>query len=444
MSSSTTQLKRNLGKLDLFGIAFGQVVGSGIMVLVGMGIEMTGRSVNLAFVLSAVWVILMSIPWIFISSCVRLRGGEYTQAAVLAGEKFAGIYIFVYLIRNLQMSVYALAFAGYFAQLVPGVNVKLVAILVATFFFVLNIFPTKNSAIFQNLMVFILVFALAALIVFGMPNIQPGYFSEPGFMTNGFMSFVSASAFLTFATFGANSIFQLSGECKDPKRDIPFVLIIATLTVAILYGFIAMVAAGVLPLDQVSGQNLSIVAKEILPGPVYIVFIIGGALGAIATSLNATIAWVTKPVLQACDDGWFPKKLAYLHPKYKTPLVLLAFYYVLTIVPILLDIPMDRIVNTVLVLMYACMIITSLGTMRLPKLFPEQWEKSPFKVNNGLLAFFSILASVVLLIQVYFNMSSLDGPLLIANVVILVVAVVFALLRHKSGKVKVQISYEDD
>lgn len=444
MSSSTTQLKRNLGKLDLFGIAFGQVVGSGIMVLVGMGISMTGRSVNLAFVLSAVWVILMSIPWIFISSCVRLRGGEYTQAAVLAGEKFAGIYIFVYLIRNLQMSVYALAFAGYFAQLVPGVNEKLVAILVATFFFVLNIFPTKSSALFQNLMVFILVFALAALIVFGMPKIQPGYFSQPGFMTNGFMDFISASAFLTFATFGANSIFQLSGECKDPKRDIPFVLIIATLAVAILYGFIAMVAAGVLPLDQVSGQNLSLVAQEILPGPVYIIFIVGGALGAIATSLNATIAWVTKPVLQACDDGWFPKQLAYLHPKYKTPLVLLAFYYVLTIVPIILDIPMDRIVNTVLVLMYACMIITSLGTIRLPKLFPEQWAKSPFKVSNGLLVFFSVLASVVLLIQVYFNMSSLDGPLLIANVVILVVAVVFALLRYKSGKVKVEISYEDD
>jgi len=442
--SSTTQLKRNLGKLDLFGIAIGQVVGSGIMVLVGIGISMTGRSVNLAFVLSALWVILMSIPWIFISSCVRLRGGEYTQAAVLAGEKFAGIYIVVYLIRNLQMAVYALAFAGYFAQLVPGVNEKLVAILVATFFFALNIFPTKNSAMFQNLMVFALAFAMVAFIVFGMPKVQPGYFSQPGFMTDGFMGFISTSAFLTFATFGANSIFQLSGECKNPKKDIPFVLIISTVSVAVLYGVIAMVAAGVLPLEQVADQNLAVVANEILPTSVYYVFIIGGALGAIATSLNATIAWVTKPVLQACDDGWFPKAFAYLHPKYKTPLVLLGFYYILTIVPIILDIPMGTIVNTVLVLMYACMIITSVATMRLPKLFPEQWEKSPFKVSKGLLAFFSILASVVLLVQVYFNLSFLNLPLVIANIVILVVAVVYALIRHKSGKVNVQISYEDD
>jgi len=442
--SSTTQLKRNLGKFDLFGIAIGQVVGSGIMVLVGIGISMTGRSVNLAFVMSALWVILMSIPWIFISSCVRLRGGEYTQAAVLAGEKFAGIYIFVYLIRNLQMAVYALAFAEYFAKLVPNANIKLVAILVATFFFVLNIFPTKSSALFQNIMVFILAFALVAFLFFGLPKVESGYFSQPGFLTNGGMGFLSTSAFLTFATFGANSIFQLSGECKDPKRDIPFVLITATIAVAVLYGLIAMVAAGVLPLDQVANENLAVVAQEILPRAVYVIFIIGGALGAIATSLNATIAWVTKPVLQACDDGWFPKALGYLHPKYKTPVVLLAFYYVLTIVPIILNIPMSTIVNTVLVLMYACMIITSLATIRLPKLFPEQWAKSPFKVSNGVLIFCSVLASGVLMLQVYFNLSSLDRNLLIANVVILVAAVIFAVMRHNSGKVNVQVSYEDD
>ena len=105
---------------------------------------------------------------------------------------------------------------------------------------------------------------------------------------------------------------------------------------------------------------------------------------------------------------------------------------------------MSTIVNTVLVLMYACMIITSLATIRLPKLFPEQWAKSPFKVSNGVLIFCSVLASGVLMLQVYFNLSSLDRNLLIANVVILVAAVIFAVMRHNSGKVNVQVSYEDD
>lgn len=441
---STKDLKRELGKKELFGIAIGQVIGAGVMALVGFGIGMTGRSVNLAMVLSAVWVVLLSIPWIFISSCVRLRGGEYTQAAVLCGEKFAGIYIAIYLVRNLQMAVYTLSFTSYFVSLIPGANRLVVSLIVATMFFGLNIFPTKIMATIQNVIVVVLCLALAAFIAFGMPQIQPGYFSQPGFFTGGASGFLAASAFMTFATFGANSIFQLSGECKNPKKDIPFVLITATMFVAIIYALVASVAAGVLPLEEVAGENLAKVAETILSRPMYLFFIIGGALCALATSLNATIAWVTKPLLQACDDGWFPKKLAYLHPKHKTPVVLIGIYYVLTVIPIVANIDMDLITNSVLICMYLCMMATSIATIRLPKLFPEQWEKSPFKCGQGMLTVLCIIATVVLAVQVYFNATMLSPQLLLVNVVLLVAAVTYALLRHRTGKVKMTISYEDD
>lgn len=441
---STKELKRELGKKELFGIAIGQVIGAGIMALVGFGIDMTGRSVNFAMVLSAVWVIILSVPWIFISSCVRLRGGEYTQAAVLCGEKFAGIYIAIYLVRNLQMAVYTLSFASYFVALVPGANSLVVSLIVATVFFGLNIFPTKFMAMIQNIIVIVLCLALAAFIAFGMPQVQPGYFSQPGLFTNGASGFLAASAFMTFATFGANSIFQLSGECKNPKKDIPFVLIVATLFVAIIYAFVASVAAGVLPLEEVAGENLAKVAETILSKPLYLFFMVGGALCALASSLNATIAWVTKPLLQACDDGWLPKKLAYLHPKHKTPVVLIGIYYVLTIIPILAGIDMDLITNSVLVCMYLCMMVTSIATMRLPKLFPQQWEKSPFKCSQGVLNVLCIIATIVLGVQVYFNATMLSMQLLLVNVVLLAAAVIYALLRHRTGKVKMTISYEDD
>lgn len=441
---STKQLRRELGKKELFGLATGQVIGAGIMALVGFGIAMTGRSVNLAMVLSAVWVIILSIPWIFISSCVRLRGGEYTQAAVLCGEKFAGMYIAIYLVRNLQMAIYTLSFTSYFISLVPGANSLAVSLIVATVFFGLNIFPTKFMASVQNVMVVVLCMALAAFIVFGTPQVQPGYFSKPGFFTAGAGGFLAASAFMTFATFGANSIFQLSGECKNPKKDIPFVLIVATLFVAVIYAFVATVAAGVLPLEEVAGENLAKVAETILSKPLYLVFIIGGALGALATSLNATIAWVTKPLLQACDDGWFPKKLGYLHPRFKTPVILIGIYYVLTIIPIILDIDMDIITNSVLVCMYLCMMVTSLATIRLPKIFPDQWNNSPFRCSPGVLTAFCILATIVLGVQVYYNAISLPAPILLANIALLLAAVIYALLRHRTGNVMMNISYENE
>ena len=90
--SSTKDLKRTLGKKELMGIAIGQIIGAGIMSMMGVAIAMTGRSANLAFMLSAVFTMCTFFPSIFITSCIRMRGGMYTQFAIFAGDKWAGYY----------------------------------------------------------------------------------------------------------------------------------------------------------------------------------------------------------------------------------------------------------------------------------------------------------------------------------------------------------------
>lgn len=437
----TKALKRDLGVKELMGIATGQIIGAGIMVLVGEGIKMTGRSVNFAFILAAIFVVILSMPTLFLTSCVRLRGGEYTQAQVLCGPKFAGFWLMVYIVRNIAISVYVISFGDYLLSLIPGLNHKLICIATATFFFGINIFPTKSIAKFQNFLMILLIVALSLLVIYGIPNLQPTYFTED-FMTGGITGFVSASAFLTFAVLGGSGIFQLGGECKNPKKDIPFVLITSTLGVAVLYALIGTVAAGVLPVSEVAGKNLSVVAEAILPRGVYVFFVVGGALSAIVTTINANIAWVTKPLIQASEDGWIPKKLATLHPKYKTPIYLLGLFYIITIIPIIAGIPLGNLTNMVLGLYYICMIVTAMATVKLPKLFPEQWDKSPFKCSNTMLTIYCVAATIVLVFQVYFNAASLTRELLFMNIAYLVVAYLYVHFRYKSGKVNIQESYE--
>lgn len=441
---STKNLRRELGRKELMGIACGQIIGAGIMALVGIGIGMTGRSVNIAFVVAAIFVIILSVPMLFMTSCIRLRGGEYTQAYLLCGPKFAGFWTLVYTARNIALSVYAISFADYVLSLFPGVNHKLVAILVATFFFGINIFPTKFMAKIQNFLMIILISALALFVFYGITRIQPGYFNRNEFMTEGPLGLISASAFLTFAVLGANGIFQLGGECKNPRKDIPFVLIFSTLSISVLYALIGTVAAGVLPLGEVANKNLSVVAKTVLPSSLCVFFIVGGALGALATTLNANIAWVTKPLIQASEDGWFPRKLAGLHPKYKTPIYLLGLFYLVTIIPIISGINLGSLANMVMVLQYIVMIATSMATIRLPKLFPKEWEASPYKCKPMWLWTFCIAATLVLIAQVYFNASSLTPTLLILNVVYLFGSYIYVHFRYNSGKVNMAISYEND
>lgn len=87
-----------------------------------------------------------------------------------------------------------------------------------------------------------LVISLAMFAVFGLPQVDlAAYFSNADglFMTDGIGGFLTAVAYLGFATGGATVILGVSAECKNPTKDIPFVIIVSTVSVAILYGLVA-------------------------------------------------------------------------------------------------------------------------------------------------------------------------------------------------------------
>ena len=443
--SSTKDLARVLGKKELMGIAIGQIIGAGIMSMMGVAIAMTGRSANLAFMLSAVFTMCTFFPSIFITSCIRMRGGMYTQMAIFAGDKFAGYYSVVYFITNMSLAMYALSFAEYALALLPsGGSEKVIALIVGTLFFILNYFGVDLMAKIQNLLVIVLVFSLGIFAVFGMPSVDLAtYFSNADgmFLTDGIPGFLTATAYLGFATGGATVILGVSAECKNPTKDIPFVIIVSTCAVAVLYGFVATVASGVLPTEQVMNQPLTLVAQQILPTPLYILFIVGGAMFALATTLNSQIMSCTKPVMQSCEDGWFPTSLATLS-KFKTPYKILIIYYIILVVPILLDLEIAQISSVVQILGYINNLIFTITAMKLPKMFPEAWEKSQFHVPTPVFNTLMIITCIALLIQASFMLSSMEISLIVFNAIVMIGGFVWAFYRTGSGKAKPTVSYE--
>ena len=172
----------------------------------------------------------------------------------------------------------------------------------------------------QNLLVIALIAALVVFAVFGFPYVDLGnYFSNADgmFLSDGIGGFLTAVAYLGFATGGATVILDSSAECKNPTKDIPFVIVVSTCGVALLYGLVATVASGVLPVPEVANQPLTLVANIVLPGPVYIFFIVCGAMFALATTLNSQMLSAPKPLMQICEDGWLPKSFAQFS-RYKT------------------------------------------------------------------------------------------------------------------------------
>ncbi len=442
MSVSTKNLKRTLGKKELFAVAIGQIVGAGIMTLTGLAIAMTGRSVNIAFLLASIAVIFASIPTILLTSAVRMRGGTYTQTAAFIGKRAAGIQIFLYIISNISLGMYAISFAQYFNGLFPDVSPQLVAGLLVTVIFIVNYLGVSKAAKAQGVLVLVLLGALMLFIGFGVGEIQPGYFQNPGFTTNGLLGVCTAMALVTFATGGATVVVNLSAEAKNPKKDIPFVIIVSTIFIAVLYAFMGTVASGVLPIEVVAGQPLTHVAEAIFPKWLYVLFIVGGAMFALITTMNAQVSYATKPVMQACVDNWFPKSLAVLHPKYNTPYRLLMIFYIIAMFPIVTGLNIEIIASSSLILNYILFIILNVGVLWLPKLYPEQWKKSPFYIKKGAFTFLIILSLVILIAQLCLMINTLSTNELIGNVIAFVLAVIFGVVRSK--KVELEISTEEE
>ena len=440
-ASSTKNLKRVLGFGDLMGVAFGYIIGAGIMTLLGSAIAMTGRSVPFAFLMAAVITICQFLPTIITAGTVRLRGGSYTMVAMLCGKQLAGTQVIIFLFQSMSMAMYTLSFGSYFCSLfgLPAVYERFIGFGVLTLLYAVNLMGVDKFAKTQRVISATLILALGLFAGFGMGKIQPGYFASEGFFTGGVFGFLQAAGMLTFALGGGSGVVSLSAEAKNPTRDIPVVIIVSTLCVAAMYGFISFVAAGVLPVQEVAGKNLTLVANVILNRPLYYLFVIGGAGCALASTLNNQLATTPKPIMQMCDDGWLPQSFAKLNKK-KVPIVILTVYAALGVFTILTGISITFLSNMTQVTAAVTGVVIAWGPTKLPKMVPEAWEKSKFHVSDGALKALCALGVAGSLFNTYMNASNLSLQLLLINLGILAFAVVFGMTMSK--RAHISVSYE--
>ena len=108
------KLKKTLSFWDVFSIALGQVIGSGIMVLIGIGIEFTAYAV----------------PFAFMGSAMPATGGLYVYCKRVLGDKIGFFFLALLLITHILIALFALGFANYVAALIPALeeNIKFVAL----------------------------------------------------------------------------------------------------------------------------------------------------------------------------------------------------------------------------------------------------------------------------------------------------------------------------
>jgi APA family basic amino acid/polyamine antiporter len=294
----------------------------------------------------------------------------------------------------------------------------------------MNLVGVDMAAKLQNILVVVLIAALGMFIISGLPKVDWSVFrAEKAFMPNGLINFLTASSLLTFATGGAEFLSELGGEMKNPGRDLPRAMIGSTIFVAVIYALIGIVAAGVLPIDQVAGQSLVLVASAVLPKPLYVFFIIGGGMFAVASTLNATFTWCTKGLLIAAEEGWLPKQAAAL-TKRGTPWVLLTVFYIVGAVPLLtgIDIATIAMLGNGVSLIYVMFPIFT-GYL-IYKKNPDAMKKTTFRISKPILAILTTVALAGYALAAVLNFSDIESAWKIMAIYSTIV-IIYALIREK-------------
>lgn len=243
-----------------------------------------------------------------------------------------------------------------------------------------------------------------------------------------------AVGLLSFATGGGQVVAELGGEMKNPGRDIPLTIIVTTLAVGLLYAFMATIAAGVLPIADVANMPLTDVARTILPGPLFIFFMVGGAMFALATTLNATLSWVTKGIMIACEDGWLPKSLGKVNKRFGTPHWLLTLFYIIGVIPIVTGLSLGLISALGTGVLLLANIIPVFAATKLPKKYPELYKRAPFKLPPATLNIIVYIGIALLFFQGYLLLSSLSYKIIIGAVVYMAATATYVIVVGNNPK----------
>lgn len=417
---------------DCMGLAIGQVIGSGVMVLTGIVVGMTGHGTPYAYILGALLSITLAIPFILLSSTMPSSGVGYNSVKKLVGDRAAFLYVGMFILSQVLIATFAKGFASYFCAVVPSANETLVAMLALIACTLVNVVGLQTSAKVQNGMILLLLASLGLFIAFGLPQVHWEELRPTlsNIMPNGAKNFFTGAVLLSFACGGACFIAENGDDIEDASRTIPKVIILSTTIVACFYALLGIVAAGVLPVETVAFENLTLVAKTIFPDWLYFFFVIGGTWFALLSTLNGTLSWVTRSLQVAARDGWLPEKLSEEN-KHGVPVYLLGVFFIAGAVPILTGMDLTTISNMGIGTDMASTFLLLFACWNIPKRVPELWQKSEFHMSDGKLKTLIIVLCILAFISSYVNFADLDAVSLAGCGIYMAVLIAFTALRYK-------------
>jgi APA family basic amino acid/polyamine antiporter len=315
-------LVRSIGRWTMTALVINTIIGSGVFGLPAELTRLLGRASPFAIILGALGVAIIMACMAEVASQFSEPGGPYHYVRTTFGP-FFGIQIGWFHLLSIIGAIAAVShlFMDYLVTFVSLSTVErdlMLAILIAIPA-ITNYFGVRAGAALSNVLTIAKLSPLALLILFGISRLihQTQMIHASELLSPGLSNWVRALVFLIFLYGGWEDTLIVAGEVKEPRRTIPFGLLIGLLICTgfyILLQFITLAA-----IDTNMSERPLAAAASVLMGR-------SGAEVVALAAMVSTYGWVSASLLNAprlvysfAAEGDFPGIFAKLDPRYHTP-----------------------------------------------------------------------------------------------------------------------------
>ena len=319
--SSESELRRELGRWDLTAIGVNQVIGGAVFLMPAAVAAAVGAWSPWLFAAVGGLSMLIALSFAEVGSRFTGTGGPYLYARAAFG-RFVSFEVgwMLWLTRAASWAsvinglMDSLSF--YWPALSTGAARPALITAIVTFITWINLRGIKLSSWVINALTIGKIVPLMVFVAVGLFFIEPSRLVPSG--TPAFASITAATVLLIFAFGGYEVVPVTGGETRDPRRAIPFAMVMTIVFVTLLMTSAQVVALATLPGLAQSKTALADSAVTFL-----------GASGALLITAAAVFAMTgnnfgqslsgSRNLFALGEHGDIPHAFAWVHPRYHTP-----------------------------------------------------------------------------------------------------------------------------